>query len=163
MGERNQITVICTANICRSPMAEKLLAHALKAQEPPLSQLVVQSAGVSAYGGEPASANAVKALQKVGLDLSQHESQAVTKDMVERSFAIFCMTQTHRMMLDMSFPDKLPPHVYLLRELMADTADHEIPDPYGRDLAAYESSRDSMVEAIPSIIDFLKSEFKSNT
>jgi len=155
MSERNLVTVICTANICRSPMGEKLLAHALQAEAEPLRSLVVVSAGVSAYGGEPASPNSVRALDKVGIKLDKHKSQALTQNMIDRSLAIFCMTQSHRMLIDMQF-EKTTPHIYLFRELMGKGAEREIPDPYGQNLSAYEATRDSMVEAIPSLVAFLK-------
>ncbi len=155
MSERNQVTIVCTANICRSPMGEKLLAHALQAEAEPLRSLVVQSAGVSAYGGEPASPNSVRALEKVGIELKHHKSQPLTQQIVDSSVAIFCMTQSHRMLIDMHL-EKTTPHIYLFRELMGDGAEREIPDPYGQNLAAYEATRDSMVEAIPSIVAFLK-------
>jgi protein-tyrosine phosphatase len=53
--ERNLILTICTGNTCRSPMAEKLLQHALAAEGEPLNQLTVASAGVAAGEGSPAS------------------------------------------------------------------------------------------------------------
>lgn len=158
MSDRNHVTVVCTANICRSPMGEKLLAHALQAAGEPLSSITVQSAGVSAFCGEPASANALRAVKKVGLDLSGHRSQGMTQAIVDQSLAIFCMTQTHRAMIEMQFAQTTP-HVYLFRELMGGGADVEIPDPFGSSLPAYEAARDSMVEAVPSIVAFLKAHY----
>jgi protein-tyrosine-phosphatase len=46
--DRNLILTVCTGNVCRSPMAEKLLQHALAAEGAPLDQLNVESAGVAA-------------------------------------------------------------------------------------------------------------------
>ena len=43
----NKITVICTANICRSPLGERLLAQALSKEKDSARQLQVVSAGVS--------------------------------------------------------------------------------------------------------------------
>ena len=51
-----------------------------------------------------------------------------------------------------------PKHLYLFRELMPKGSSVEIADPYGGPLAAYEVSRDEMVEAIPSLIAFLKTQ-----
>ena len=47
-SERNLILTICTGNVCRSPMAEKLLQHALAGQGAPLNQIEIVSAGVAA-------------------------------------------------------------------------------------------------------------------
>ena len=39
---------------------------------------------------------------------------------------------------------------------MPQRGDKEIPDPYGGSLKVYEAARDEMVEAIPSLLEFLK-------
>ena len=82
--DRNLILTICTGNICRSPMAEKLLQHALNAEGAPLNQLKVVSAGVASGYSDPASSNSVAALKKVKLDLTQHQSQPVTQDLIDQ-------------------------------------------------------------------------------
>ncbi len=160
MPARNIITFICTANICRSPMAQRLMAHALKAQPEPLRSLQTASAGVSAYGGDAASLNSVRVLESVGIDLRDHVSQRLTQELVDRSFAIFGMTETHKLLVETQF--KLAtPHLYLMREFMPAGVDKEIPDPYGLDLESYATARDSMVEALPSLLEFLRKEYKA--
>lgn len=137
-------------------MAEALLQHALRAESEPLKSLKVMSAGVAARDGDRVSENSVIALKKVGLDLAGHTAQALTQELVQNALAIFCMTESHRAMIQVSF-EPPPKHLYLLREFMPPPADPEIGDPYGGPLKLYEGSRDEMVEAIPSVIEFLKS------
>ncbi len=159
MPARNVITFVCTANVCRSPMAQRLLAHALKAEAEPLRSLQTASAGISAYGGDAASLNSIKVLESVGIDLRDHVSQRLTQQMIDQSFAIFGMTSTHKLLIETGF--KLTtPHLYLMREFMPDGVEKEIPDPYGLDRSEYEFARDSMVEAIPGILEFLRKEYK---
>ena len=71
------ILIVCTGNVCRSPMAQGLLAHALSAQPEPLRSLKVISAGVAAHTGETISENSVTALKKVGIDISGQRSKNV--------------------------------------------------------------------------------------
>lgn len=157
MDQTDLIVIVCTGNICRSPMGEGLLAHALAAEDGPLSQLKVVSAGVAARGGDPASANSVTAMKKVGIDISGHQSQPLTPDLLEKATAVFVMTETHRAVIQASY-EPMPRNIFLLREFMPREADKEIADPYGGPLPLYESCRDEIVEAIPSIVAFLRKE-----
>lgn len=143
-------------------MAERLLAHALAAEDEPLRSLTVASAGVAACHGESASANALAAMRKVGLSLRDHQSQPVTRQLLDSSLFALCMTESHRALLSYHF-DPLPTEIYLLREFLPPEVSPEIPDPYGMDIRAYEACRDSMVEAIPSILRFLRETFASKT
>jgi protein-tyrosine-phosphatase len=152
------ILTICTANICRSPMAAGLLQHALLGQSEPLKSLKVFSAGVAARTGERVSENSVIALKKAGIDISQSRSRPLTPELITSASLILCMTESHRAMIQLNF-DPVPRHVYLFREFMPRGADKEIGDPYGGPLKVYEAARDEMVEAIPSLLEFLKTRF----
>lgn len=154
MSDRNEIVVVCTGNICRSPMGEALLAHALAAEESPLNEIKVSSAGVSAYPGDTASINSIKSLSKVGLDISNHRSRRFSGHMLESSIAILVMTEGHRSIIRSMYPDSDTP-VLLFRELM-NADETQVPDPYGADLRSYDETRDAIAEAIPSIIEYLK-------
>ena len=155
MPAPGHILTICTANICRSPMAEGLLRHALAAQPPPLKSLRVVSAGVAARTGELVTENSVQAMKKVGIDISGHRSQPVTKELLDGALAVLCMTESHRAMLPLMF-DPPPKNIFLFREFLPPGAEKEIADPYGGPYALYELCRDEMVEAIPSLMEELK-------
>lgn len=155
MASLGPIVTVCTANICRSPMAAALLQHALAAQPEPLRSVKVVSAGVAARTGEPASENSVIALKKVGIDLTNHRSQALTQKMLDDAFAVLCMTESHRAMIQVQ-AEPVPRNLFLFREFLPDDVDHEIGDPYGGPLKIYEMARDEMVEAIPGLVEHLK-------
>ena len=149
------ILTVCTANICRSPMAAALLQHALAGQPEPLRSLKVVSAGVAARAGDPISENSVIAMKKVGLDLSGQRSRPLTQELLGEAALVLCMTETHRAMIQLT-ADPAPKNIFLFREFMPREADKEIGDPYGGPLKIYEAARDEMVEAIPSLVEFIK-------
>ena len=155
MPDHGHILVVCTGNICRSPMAEGLLKHALAGQDGPLQSLKVVSAGVAARSGDPVSENAVITLKKAGIDISSHRSRPITQEMIDKATVVFGMTESHRSIIQLKAAP-VPKHLYLFREFLPEKSDVEICDPYGGPLKAYETSRDEMVEAIPSLIAFLK-------
>lgn len=149
------IVTVCTANICRSPMAAALLQHALAAQPAPLRSLKVISAGVAARRGTPVSENSVLALKKVGIDVSGHRAQPLTQELLDEAFAVLCMTESHRAMIQVQ-AEPVPRNLFLFREFLTGNVDQEIADPYGGPLKIYEASRDEMVEAIPALVAHLK-------
>jgi protein-tyrosine-phosphatase len=155
MPEPGHILVVCTGNICRSPMAEGLLKHALAAQPEPLRSLKVISAGVAARPGESISENSVIALKKAGIDISGQRSRALTQELLDGALVVFGMTESHRSIIMMQARPS-PEHLYLFREFLPPPAEKEIGDPYGGSLKIYEACRDEMVEAIPSLLTFLK-------
>ncbi len=136
-------------------MAAGLLEHALAAQPEPLKLLPVLSAGVNARGYDVVSENSVVALKKVGIDISGLRSQPLTQQLLDDALVVFCMTEAHRAMIQLQGSPP-PKRLYLFREFLPRDADKEIPDPYGGSLKLYEQCRDEMVEAIPSVIEFLK-------
>ncbi len=96
------IVFICTGNTCRSPMAAAIagawLARKLGVDPASLRQhhLAVESAGLHATEGMPATAEARTAALELGADLGRHRSRAVSEDLLRRADVIYTMTQAHR-------------------------------------------------------------------
>jgi protein-tyrosine phosphatase len=94
--------LVCTGNTCRSPMAEQIARQMLAAErglredELDAAGLRVLSAGVFAGEGQPASAEAVAALAKMGVDLSRHRSKPLSRELIHEADVIYTMTQAHR-------------------------------------------------------------------
>ncbi len=155
MAKPGHILIVCTANICRSPMGAGLLRHALAPLPEPLGSLRVTSAGVAARPGEPATGHAITVLRRSGIDISGHRSRPLEQDLLDGALAVFCMTEAHRTLIQLRASPP-PGSLHLFREFMPAAADREIADPYGGPLGVYETSRDEMVEAIPSLLAYLK-------
>jgi protein-tyrosine-phosphatase len=95
---------MCTANQCRSPMAEALFRRRLDERR---VAAVVRSAGFL-EGGAPATEQAVDAMAAEGLDISGHLSQAVTIDLVRQADLVITMTRQHLIELTVMVPDAWP-------------------------------------------------------
>jgi len=83
--------MVCTGNICRSPMAELLLRGHLDARG---VRARVRSAGTLAWHG-PATDGAVEVMEARGLDLRAHRSQELTPTLVADADLIVGMTRNH--------------------------------------------------------------------
>jgi len=160
MPTSGHVLIVCTGNICRSPMGEALVRHALQAEDEPLKSLKVISAGVAARGGEKATNHSVTALKKAGLDISNHVSRPLTEKLIKDAIAIICMTESHMAMVNI-MAEPQPKHIILFRQFAKD-GNTEIPDPYGCPLNHYEACRDEMVEALPSLVEYLKGLIKKS-
>ena len=152
--EEKLIVFICTANVCRSPMAEKLFEKGLS-ESSSKQNIKVFSAGISAMDGDKASDNSITACKEIGLDLEDHRSSALTRATAENASAIFCMTESHRVLLHMYFelPEDAP--IFLMREFL-NQENKELPDPYGQSIEVYRKCRDEMKESIPSLLQWVE-------
>ena len=136
-------------------MAEALLRATLTKRGQGLEKLKVASFGLAAESGCPVSTNSVKAMQRIGLDVGAHRSRLLTQADVDRSVVIFGMSESHLAALHARF-GALPEFVLLLRDVLPDDVPRDIPDPFGGDYREYEECRDSMVEAVPAMVEFLR-------
>lgn len=130
------ILFVCTGNTCRSPMAEGYLKYC------GYENVFVRSRGINAYP-VAVSDNARRAMQNVGIDITEHIAQQLTGEDVLWADKIFCMSLSHKEILD-KITDK---NVSVLG--------FGIPDPFGSELAIYENCRDKIFNAIDrEMIDF---------
>src|SRR6266540_1039065 len=88
------ILLVCTGNICRSPMASGFLAGLLRDQG--VHGVSVESCGVSAWEGSPATPEAVEAMRERGLDISGHVARRMNRRIIEAADLIVGMASEHR-------------------------------------------------------------------
>lgn len=122
------VLTLCIGNICRSPLAEVLLASELPRHR-------VWSAGLSAMVGWQADASSLLIAKEQGLDLSGHRAQQVTSVMCKHADIILVMEQGHKIMLEQRFP-LVRGKVFRLGQY----GNFDIADPYRQPREAFDAA-----------------------
>lgn len=90
------ILIVCTANICRSPMMERLLRRALEGANNNQPKYIVESAGVRGWDGAPMDQMAAEQLRRLGGDPEGFAARSLQDAHVEAADLVLTATQQHR-------------------------------------------------------------------
>jgi protein-tyrosine phosphatase len=97
VGDVGRVLVVCTANICRSPVAEALLeSYLARVGGPAGADVVVTSAGTHARMDDAAAPPMVDLCDTWGLDIAPHRSRKATPAVVAAQDLIITMEVRHR-------------------------------------------------------------------
>lgn len=150
---RFHVTVICSGNICRSPIAEHVLRAAV--DEAGLADRVrVTSGGTGDWHvGQGANARAVRVLQAHGYP-TDHRARQITVTEMATADLVLAADRGHlrelRRMTDE--PDK----VRLLRSFDPAADDDEVPDPYYGPDSGFEDVMTMTRAAVPGVLDEIR-------
>jgi protein-tyrosine phosphatase len=131
-----KILFVCTADVCRSPMAQAIF-NALATDEG--LPFRAESAGTAALEGRPITPNAVAALEEVGIYPGSHSARRVNEAMVKETELVLAVTPQHAATLRrlVSNPAR---GIHALPEYAIGVRGEDIPDPYGLTMTAYRST-----------------------
>lgn len=127
MAIHNVLTV-CHGNICRSPMAQGLLAAALPDCE-------VSSAGLGALVGQPADPHACALMDERGMSIQSHRARQIDRALCQRADLILVMDADQRREVEQRYPFASGKVFRLCEHKKLD-----VPDPYQAGRAAFQSS-----------------------
>jgi protein-tyrosine phosphatase len=111
-----RILLVCTGNICRSPMAEAFIRRELGRRG--VEDVQVESAGVSGWADSPATAEAVAALVEYDVDITPHRARRLDRETVDAADVIVGLTSEHRDTIARVVPHAAP-RTFTLKELVA--------------------------------------------
>ena len=109
----DRVVVLCSANRCRSPLAEALLVREATVGQLPI---VVQSAGLGA-GGLPATPPTVEVAGRHALDLRSHASRTVDGGLLAGADLVLGMERLHVREAVLLEPS-IWPRAFTLREIV---------------------------------------------
>jgi len=138
------VLMVCTGNICRSPMAAALLRARLREGQG-RGEWGVVSAGIRAPDGRPPSAYAMAEMEERGIDIRGYRSQGVAEKLMREADVVLVMTRHHGEALAAAFPDQAG-KVHLLSEMVGKT--YDILDPYGGTRLEYAYTAQELEELI---------------
>jgi protein-tyrosine phosphatase len=110
------ILVLCTGNVCRSPIAEGML-RALLEERFEASAPSVASAGTAGWEGSGADPSSVAAAAELGVDISGHLARSVDVDEVRGAAVVLAMAVEHRRNVVRLLPDAAT-KTFTLKELV---------------------------------------------
>ncbi len=136
-----RVLVVCSGNICRSPLAAAILkqeiaaAWGVRERDLPTLGWTVDSAGTFAMPGAEASEHSVAAAREIGLDLRGHRARSVTQALAGARYdLVLGMGSNHLAALA----------EHGVQAELFDLAQREVADPFGSDLAAYLQTREHL-------------------
>jgi len=173
-----RILLVCTGNICRSPLAERLLQVRLNAALGPAAADTydVSSAGTRSWDGAPMDPFAALELRRLGGDQAGFHSRQLIPAHVEAADLVLTATAAHRSAVLSEAPEALR-RTFTIRELAALTSlltpdsDHaglvaqaaasrssvptddlDVIDPYGASAAVHREVADQLSTAIGELV-----------
>jgi protein-tyrosine phosphatase len=152
-NHRLAVVFVCTGNICRSPIAEKVFVHEL--QRAGLAEAVrVSSAGTGSWHiGSPADERAVATLLGAGYK-ADHVARQVDAEQLGADL-IVALDRSHERALRTMVPE--PERVRLLRSFDPDApAGAEVPDPYYGDADGFTAVLEMVRAAMPGMVEWVR-------
>ena len=144
-----KIMFVCTGNICRSAMAEKMLKN--KIQDKRDLHIQVFSSGISAYNGDTPTYEALKVMrEEYGIDMTAHKATHVSCSNIEEMDKILCMTNSHKRTLIAMYP-QISDRIYTIKEYVG--LEGDVLDPYGGTIEVYHHCAKQLDEYTTLIIE----------
>ena len=139
---------VCTGNTCRSPLAAAIARH--EVEERGWVHVSVQSAGVATHFGAPASDGAIAVAAEHGMDLSGHETQPLSSELLEWADLVLAMSPSHLVALaELGAGDKT---ALITDFIEGEGMGQSIADPFGDEIEAYRETYEQLDEAVNALL-----------
>ncbi len=151
-----EILFVCTGNICRSPTAEGVFRHYVRAAGL-ADRIAADSAGTHGYHtGEPPDERATLAAARRGFDLSDIRARPVTREDLRRFDLVVAMDRGHLGLLRRLAPDAEAGRLRLFMEFAPDHGVLDVPDPYYGGAEGFERVLDMIEAGAAGLLDHIR-------
>lgn len=147
------VLFVCTANLCRSPMAEIHLQNLTVN----LNRVNIISAGTSAMTGMEMYEESRKILKANNLN-TEHNARQLTKPLIEWADLILVMEKMHKNYI-MSISPENKNKIAFFGNFKSNKKDHTITDPAGKDTEACKETFELIKEANKRLESYLRNKF----
>jgi protein arginine phosphatase len=141
------VLFVCTANICRSPMAMAIFRSKIGQG---IDSWRIESAGTWAIDGEPVNQKVLQVVSERGMDLSEHRSRSTTSELLRSFNVILTMEQGQKEALQVEFPE-VAKRVYLITEMVGSM--YNVHDPVGGPIDGFRITADEIDNILTSGFD----------
>ncbi len=150
-----KILMVCLGNICRSPLAEGLLAAKL-----PKEGFIVDSAGTGDWHvGKKPDVRSIATASKNGIDITAQRGRLLKKEDLTTFDHIFVMDYTnYKDVVALAENDVQRGKISLILDALFPGDNVDVPDPYYGLANGFDSVYDMLNEATTIIADRLKLE-----
>lgn len=143
-----KILMVCLGNICRSPLAEGILASKL-----PMNQFVVDSAGTGHWHiGNPPDKRSIFTAQKNGIDITHQRGKLFKPSFYDEFDYIYVMdTNNYEEVIKMARNEEDKNKVQLILDELFPGENVDVPDPYHGFQSNFDQVFEMLEEACESI------------
>ncbi len=131
MTTQRLVLVVCTGNICRSPMGEAFLREHLAQRG--VHNVALRSAGTHAQTGSAAMPEARQAVAAIRGSAESHVASPLDLELARRADLILCAAEEHRRHIRDRWPAVDARKLRLFNEAIAGRAPVDVDDPMGWD------------------------------
>ena len=137
-----KLMFVCTANTCRSVMAEYIFKSMIH------EEIDICSAGIMAPDGKSPSQNTIEVCRNHGLDVSKHKATNVKRSNIEEMDLVLTLETSHRNTLRKRYPEL---EIYTIKEFNDVDYVYDIDDPYMYDVEVYEATFNEIKSSLEKI------------
>ena len=147
------ILFVCSANVSRSFLAEKLLRRELEKQN--IKDVSVASAGLNTFQIKQPDQNIVSYLLKIGIPPGNHRPKQISEQNIDWANIILVMEDNHAKKIMDLWPEAKPKLQVFGKFVSAGPSIDDIVDPFGKSSYHYRLAQSQISLAIDNFIKLL--------